>query len=512
MSDIDSLTLQPRYPHQWHLHAPDELLGINAVGAWPLTRGSKKIKVVVFDTGVDVIHPNLFPNIELEEARDFDHSLEDEVKLDAAEIGDLDLDADAAQRRSPAGSVGGGGGGEAQWPAGRGGAVQARGRQIAAPARARPSEDQGTDLQPQRRPWHGERRYRRRCRQRHGLRRGGAGLSDRTSAHLHQRRVQVADRRREACRPSRAGHPDATIPAVGRRGPLRRRQSFRASAPAAAASYSEELAAANGEHPSLRHPVEPWAEAAWSELSSKDGQKFWRALDGKSEAQLSAILYAAISEVATRVPVVCASGNNGTGSVIYPACLEATIAVGACNEKGWRSTYSQYGRGLDLVAPSNDVPARSRTLVRCSEDMLAQDEKPEDFGVERLGRLGIETTDNLGPFGYNPDPPGDYCEADGDYAFGGTSASAAQVAGVVALMLSVKPDLTPQRIKEILPKACSTKRLHGEPQAGEVERAPSKEEFGCGLIDAAIAVKEAAGPQAPPATASALDRSGEPQS
>ena len=194
------------------------------------------------------------------------------------------------------------------------------------------------------------------------------------------------------------------------------------------------------------------------------------------------------------MPVVCASGNNGTGSLIYPACLEATIAVGACNEKGWRSTYSQYGRGLDLVAPSNDVPARSQTLTRCSEDMLGPNEKPEDFGVERLGMFGIETTDNLGPFGYNPDPPGDYCEADGDFGFGGTSAAAAQVAGVVALMRSA--GLEPADIKRSLRNASSRDRLHGEAVAGQKEGEPTEEEFGAGLIDAAMAVKNGRAVQA----------------
>jgi subtilisin family serine protease len=267
--------------------------------------------------------------------------------------------------------------------------------------------------------------------------------------------------------------------------------------------------ASAGEHPSLRRAVDPQAHQIWLELNGKHGQAFWRALDGKSEQELSAILYAAISEVAARVPVVCASGNNGTSSLIYPACLEATIAVGACNEKGWRSTYSQYGRGLDLVAPSNDVPARSKALKRCSEDMLGLDEKPEKFGVERLGVFGIETTDNLGPFGYNPDPPGDYCEADGDYGFGGTSAAAAEVAGVVALMLSANRALTPPDIHEILRDASSMDDLHGESTAEQTGQAPTQEEFGAGLIDAAKAVQAAVGraPASKPAHPAAQVRS-----
>ena len=78
----------------------------------------------------------------------------------------------------------------------------------------------------------------------------------------------------------------------------------------------------------------------------------------------------AIKEVASRVPVVCASGNDGIAELAYPARLQETIAVGACNNRGYRSTYSQYGKvpdpdgGVDVVAPSNDIPVEDRELVR----------------------------------------------------------------------------------------------------------------------------------------------------
>ena len=123
--------------------------------------------------------------------------------------------------------------------------------------------------------------------------------------------------------------------------------------------------------------------------------------------------------------------------------------------------------------------------------MLAPGELPSVFKVDRLGELAIETTDNLGPFGYNPDPPGDYCEADGDYGFGGTSASAAQVAGFVALMLSVNPNLTPVQIKAILHETSSREPLYAEPPPGEQADEWAKEEFGSGLVDAARAVEAA---------------------
>ena len=294
------------------------------------------------------------------------------------------------------------------------------------------------------------------------------------------------------------------------------------------------------------------AHEFWLGLKAKRGEAFWDALEDRTEAELSAILQMAIKDVATHVPIVCASGNNGTQSLIYPACLPETIAVGACNEKGYRSTYSQYGAGLDITAPSSDVADLSRTVARATEEMMRERGlNPKDrgvretFGVDRLGRLGIETTDHHGPFGYNANsgPLGDYCEAAGgigigkppgdfahaqyglaedqsgfgyllataaaadaerpdwvpeDFRFGGTSAAAAQVAGVVALMLSaclekrggdpkaLGDHLSPETIRQILKDTADRGDLHPE-LGGETFEV----EFGAGLVDAAAAVKAA---------------------
>ena len=87
----------PATQRQWHLHTSDgNRLGIDAVGAWGQTCGQQEVKVVVFDTGVDIVHPNLRPNIELQAARDFDHSLEEEVRLDDLEMEELRARAEAA--------------------------------------------------------------------------------------------------------------------------------------------------------------------------------------------------------------------------------------------------------------------------------------------------------------------------------------------------------------------------------------------------------------------------------
>ena len=109
--------------------------------------------------------------------------------------------------------------------------------------------------------------------------------------------------------------------------------------------------------------------------------------------------------------VVASAGNNTADSLLYPASLSNSynmIAVGAITDHGDRASYSDWGTGLTVVAPSNG------------------------------GTLGVTTTDLTGAPGYNngPDVSGDYTSA-----FGGTSAAAPQVSGVVALLLSREPTL-----------------------------------------------------------------------
>lgn len=104
------------------------------------------------------------------------------------------------------------------------------------------------------------------------------------------------------------------------------------------------------------------------------------------------------------VTIVCSSGNNYLPYVSYPASHEKTIAVGAIDQNNQRASFSQYGYGLDLVAPGVDI--YSTTLNN-----------------------GYESRD-------------------------GTSYSAPQVAGVAALMLSVNPMLTPDEIRSILQNTC----------------------------------------------------------
>ncbi|MDQ0208895.1 S8 family peptidase [Alkalicoccobacillus murimartini] len=55
------------------------------------------------------------------------------------------------------------------------------------------------------------------------------------------------------------------------------------------------------------------------------------------------------------VLVIAATGNNGSGSVGYPARYANAMAVGATDQNNNRANFSQYGAGIDIVAPGVGV-------------------------------------------------------------------------------------------------------------------------------------------------------------
>ena len=114
-------------------------------------------------------------------------------------------------------------------------------------------------------------------------------------------------------------------------------------------------------------------------------------------------------------------GNaNNDGYLTMPE----SIAVAAVRRDGRVASYSSPGANVLVAAPSSD----------------------EDEGFE-----GIATTDRPGSDGYNVSGPGDAADyAFGATAFTGTSASAPQISGVVALLLAANPALTRRDVQHIL--------------------------------------------------------------
>ena len=109
------------------------------------------------------------------------------------------------------------------------------------------------------------------------------------------------------------------------------------------------------------------------------------------------------------VIVICATGNEGDSYISFPASYYSTIAVGASGFNDLRKSYSNYGTGIDLVAPSHNS--------------------------------------------YTTSHNNDY------FLMTATSMAAALVSGTAALMLSVNPSLTPLQIKTILQN--TAKKLSG---------------------------------------------------
>ena len=58
--------------------------------------------------------------------------------------------------------------------------------------------------------------------------------------------------------------------------------------------------------------------------------------------------------VAAGITVVAAAGNEGVGTIDYPAADPNVIAVGAVDVRRERAFYSNFGPELDVVAPGGD--------------------------------------------------------------------------------------------------------------------------------------------------------------
>ena len=60
---------------------------------------------------------------------------------------------------------------------------------------------------------------------------------------------------------------------------------------------------------------------------------------------------------AAGVVVVAATGNSGVGTIFYPAAYDSVIAVGSVDYNGDLTGYSNYGDGMEVVAPGGDTGA-----------------------------------------------------------------------------------------------------------------------------------------------------------
>lgn len=124
--------------------------------------------------------------------------------------------------------------------------------------------------------------------------------------------------------------------------------------------------------------------------------------------------------------VVAAAGNDGLEKVSYPAAYDSAIAVGSVTSSKTRSSFSNYGQELDVMAPGSDI--------------------------------------------YSTLPNGEYDN------LSGTSMATPHVAGVLGLIRAANPDISVDEARTILTDTAQT--------------AGSELEYGHGIVDTHAAVQE----------------------
>jgi len=130
-----------------------------------------------------------------------------------------------------------------------------------------------------------------------------------------------------------------------------------------------------------------------------------------------AIDFAAIQGRSSLGCVIIACSQNDGASVVFPAYLNNVLAVGAIDRKGIRANFSNYGNNLNVVAPGVDI-----------------------YTTDRQGNAGYNTSSGTA---------GNYHDK-----FGGTSAACPHVAGIAALILSVRPDLYAYQVRYAIESTC----------------------------------------------------------
>lgn len=179
-------------------------------------------------------------------------------------------------------------------------------------------------------------------------------------------------------------------------------------------------------------------------------------------------------------------GRNGRGCLIFFAAgngnesvdldgyasYEKVLAVAACNDRGKRSVYSDFGKAVFCSFPSNDF------------------EFPPEGRPAPL-TPGIWTVDRTGRAGYNPDPESGEITGDAQLkytnGFGGASSACPGAAGVAALVLARNPALRRLEVTDILRKSCE--RI--DPAGGRYDGQGHSLLYGHGRLNAETAVRHA---------------------
>jgi serine protease len=154
------------------------------------------------------------------------------------------------------------------------------------------------------------------------------------------------------------------------------------------------------------------------------------------------------------VVLVAAAGNHSKPSVAFPAHAGVVIAVGASTYRSCLASYSDYGAGLDMLAPGGGADTTADTgNPGCSTS-------GPPYAIRQFGLVpSAARQGNYRKFGI--------------VGLHGTSMAAAHISAAAALLLAENPNLTPAQVADRL-EGCAA--LPGDPTY-----------YGAGLLDAAKA-------------------------
>jgi serine protease len=157
------------------------------------------------------------------------------------------------------------------------------------------------------------------------------------------------------------------------------------------------------------------------------------------------------------VVVVAAAGNEASTSIPYPARAAHVIAVGASTEHGCLANYSNYGRGITLVAPGGGPDASLAGDPDCHPEL------PSGRDVFQMTFAGSPRVFGF-PVGYE-----------------GTSMATPHVAATAALIIAERVLGSKPSPSQITARLKSTARKLGGAQDRTL--------YGAGLLDAGAATK-----------------------